>query len=239
MWKDISHEKAFESHFNTLVAKWEDRHRIFRDFIKQVVDWFQGKDEPHEHKEIFAKMLACLVRIMEDSADEKGVCHDYLWDFYMEHISHWENGQYFTPQNVSDMMAMITETDEEWSTLNKCKVVDCASWSGRMLLWVAKRVGKRNMVATCCDIDVRCCHMAFINMVLNGIDCEVYHMNTLTLEFYTWRSFKMRGSVVPVIRKITSLAPWIVEEIHEAVTPQVAEQIQTQIKNAPPGTLFS
>jgi tRNA G37 N-methylase Trm5 len=66
---------------------------------------------------------------------------------------------------------------------NDQKVLDPVCGSGRMLLSAAKR--NRFAMFYGADLDVTCCKMALINMLLNSLTCEISHMNSLTNEFFT------------------------------------------------------
>lgn len=185
----------FEKHFQELQRHWIETSRAFDTFLNLTVDWLQFKDKKIEHFDIYVKMLADLINLMNKSAKDTthGISEDILWEFYMNHVSYWEHWQYFTPQNISDMMAiMICEKPTEDRILDKMTVADPSGcWSGRMLLGAAKVLWKRNMIATAVDLDKRCCKMALINLFLNGIDANIYHMNWLSMEFYEWRAVRM------------------------------------------------
>lgn len=65
-------------------------------------------------------------------------------------------------------------------------VCDPTCGSGRMLLAAAKI--NRYMRFYGADLDITCCKMALINTLLNSLQGEIAHMNTLSNEFY--RGFK-------------------------------------------------
>ena len=56
-----------------------------------------------------------------------------------------------------------------------------------MLLAVAKL--NRSSLLYGADLDITCCKMALLNMLLNSLSGEIAHMNTLSNEFY--RGFKV------------------------------------------------
>ena len=82
---------------------------------------------------------------------------DVLGDFFMEHLSFGRNGQFFTPEHLCDMMAMIS------MPADTNHILDPACGSGRMLMASAKlhRYGKFYGA----DIDRTCCMMAVINFM--------------------------------------------------------------------------
>ena len=56
-----------------------------------------------------------------------------------------------------------------------------ASDSIRMLLAVAKL--DRSSLLNGADLDITCCKIALLNMLLNSLTGEIVHMNTLSNEF--------------------------------------------------------
>jgi type I restriction-modification system DNA methylase subunit len=62
-------------------------------------------------------------------------------------------------------------------------VYDCACGSGRMLLAAAKI--NRHVRLYGADLDITCCKMALLNMLLNSLRGEIAHMNSLSNDFYT------------------------------------------------------
>jgi type I restriction-modification system DNA methylase subunit len=114
---------------------------------------------------------------------ELGECaegfHDPLGELYMQELYKGHNGQYFTPEHICDLMAMLTIGNHE----NGKTVLDPACGSGRMLLAAAKI--NRNQVFYGADVDAVCCKMAVANMLLQSLTGEIAHMNSLTNEFFT------------------------------------------------------
>lgn len=104
---------------------------------------------------------------------------DPIGELYMQAISNGHNGQYFTPEPICTMMATMSigENCEPNQTVS-----DCACGSGRMLLAAAKI--NRHLKLYGADLDNTCCKMALLNMLLNSLQGEIAHMNTLSNEFY-------------------------------------------------------
>lgn len=84
--------------------------------------------------ELFVQMF---YRVSEYS---EGFC-DVLGDMFMECVSHGNNGQFFTPIHVADLMACMGENRLK----PKQSVCDSCCGSGRMLLSAVKNVRKRMM----------------------------------------------------------------------------------------------
>lgn len=124
--------------------------------------------------------LAKLIIIIGDLSEG---FNDPLGELYMQAISNGHNGQYFTPSPICDMLATISVGNEAKPGQTVC---DCACGSGRMLLAAAKI--NRYMLLYGADLDITCCKMALVNMLLNSLQGEIAHMNTLNNDFY--RGFK-------------------------------------------------
>lgn len=122
----------------------------------------------------FPKMLE-LLSIASDNRG-KGF-RDALGDLFMELVSHGRNGQFFTPDNVCEMMSQITIPEMK----DGQTVLDCACGSGRMLLAAGKRNRKVFLFGN--DIDVTCCKMAVINLMLNTMQGEIAQMDALTMDY--------------------------------------------------------
>lgn len=135
----------------------------------------------------FPKMTAFLIQAISFSSDDPD---DILWAMFHEMELHnkWR-GQFFTPQYLCDLMAEITTGSESMAT-EKGYITICepACGSGAMLLGMAKQVLKQgfsitdNLIAFATDIDIRCVHMAYIQLSLYGIPAVVTHGNSITLE---------------------------------------------------------
>jgi len=72
------------------------------------------------------------------------------------------------------------------------RVLDPACGSGRMLLAAAKR--NRFALFYGADLDISCCKMALINILLNSLTGEIAHMNSLSNEFF--RGYKVQTTLV-------------------------------------------
>lgn len=132
------------------------------------------------------EQLVKLVTIIGDLSE--GYC-DPLGELYMQAISNGHNGQYFTPEPICTLMAkmQLGEDTKELQT-----VADPACGSGRMLLAAAQI--NRSMRFYGADLDSTCCKMALLNMLLNSLQGEIAHMNTLTNEFYC--CYKVHTTIV-------------------------------------------
>jgi len=121
--------------------------------------------------------LVSLITLIGDLSEDFS---DPIGELYMLAISNGHNGQYFTPEPICSMMSIMTIGE---NTLPGQTVCDCACGSGRMLLAAAKINRHLNFYGA--DLDNTCCKMALINMLLNSLNGEIAHMNTLSNDFYT------------------------------------------------------
>ena len=194
--------------FTEIILRLSNSHgvnHVFPDFLEMAVCALSLGSMEESYLEIISKYEPKEVQELSDAfaslvieMDDKGYgLKDCLGDFFMEHISHGHNGQYFTPQPICDMMAMITDTSGVGKT-----VADCACGSGRTLLAAAK-ISRMNSFYGA-DIDRTCCLMAVINFCLNGMTGEVAWMDSLSNRFYGgWQIDIHPEKSVPYIREIT------------------------------------
>lgn len=156
-----------------------------------------NKDRPIDQ---LAAMFGELVTAMEARSD-------ILGDIFQGAITYGENGQFFTPDCICDLMARMVAHDEG-DTLKE-KVCDPCCGSGRMLLATAKVNPHRYFVGQ--DVDHRCAKMTAINLALNGLYGESICGNSLSLEVRAAYRIGWNGagfiSRVPEIALATMQAP--------------------------------
>ncbi|MGF7040083.1 N-6 DNA methylase [Mucilaginibacter lappiensis] len=124
-----------------------------------------------------------LVKLITIIGDLSEGFSDPLGELYMQAISNGHNGQYFTPTPICEMMAIMNIGENSHPGQTVC---DPTCGSGRMLLAAAKI--NRHMLLFGADLDITCCKMSLVNMLLNSLKGEIAHMNTLSNDFY--RGFK-------------------------------------------------
>lgn len=178
-WEWISMSKAFETWLEIVVISIVNANPLIKDtprwkereerYLKLISLW---KD-----KMIPIRMLKDLVEMMQEHHEEK---LDILWDMYMRFVSLWENGQFFTPPHIADMMAQMTDTKPwEWE-----RVLDCACGSWTLLLWALKNNPRCRLYWV--DLDRRCVMMALLNCYWYWWAWEFIVWNTLTNEYSEW-----------------------------------------------------
>jgi type I restriction enzyme M protein len=225
-------EKAFMRVFGLLVRKYS-AHQVFDDFLTLTVCTLsQGemeevyletvkkytKDEGHYFPNLYAQMIMG----MDDM-------HDFLGHIYMEIRNNYKGqklGQFFTPQPVCDMMARMTMDKEKYFA----KVNDPACGSGRLLLGHAK-VSKTFQRVTARyygqDLDHMCVKMTLINCALNGLLGEIYHMNTISMEYYNGYRIDLKNGI-PCVFKATeeTVDSWNV--LHNEYIEKLLERNKTK-----------
>lgn len=205
-------KKNFENELNWLASK-ESCSTVFNNFLDYAlwalnINRTKADEEAvmqqfhKENAKNYTTMLMAFSVLAEGRGDG---FHDALGDLFMEYVSHGNNGQYFSPEPMCNMMSRITIHDP--AELAGKSICDPACGSGRMLLAAGQRaaeVGVRNIRFSGADIDPTCCKMAVLNMLINTMCGEIAHMDTLRMEH--WKSWHIsrvlldNGYWVPVYR---------------------------------------
>jgi hypothetical protein len=167
---------------------------------------YKKKEQAHQMAELFMLFGQAAENYNDPGGSMEGRApglHDMLGDMFMELVSHGHNGQFFTPQHVSDMMAkmIIGDPGDKDDPFSGPKTMcDPACGSGRMILAAAKQ--DRNMIFYGADVSEMCVKMTALNMVVNTLVGEVACMNSLSLEHY-WsihiRKIKVGGMWLPIM----------------------------------------
>ena len=160
---------------NKFDGKYNDR---YMEIVKKYGEGEKGK-RPIDY-------LSNAFALLRKETQEKQ--KDILGDIYVEMITFGQNGQYFTPGHITDLMAEITGIG------NGEKVNDPSCGSGRFLISALKENSNSNFFGE--DIDERCAKMAVINMWLFDVkNAEIKHGNSLSDEVWkTWRI--LRGGFI-------------------------------------------
>lgn len=161
---------------------WEKREKQYLDTI--------SKYTPDEQK-LFPEMFAELVLALEYELTWRNAPTDVLGTLFHELELHNKyKGQFFTPQNVCDMMAQITLGDGDKLLNEKGFISLCepCCGSGAMVLGFAGAMLEKDMnyckqlVVLATDIDIKCVHMCYLQLSLYDIPAVVVHGNSLTIE---------------------------------------------------------
>lgn len=197
----------FENIFEKL-ARTDDASVLWINWLDWVIDQnliinydrhldFKGNEET------YFKLYQEWIKIVSDEL-EKGnkYYYDYLGVFYEDVIQSkykaGTNGQFFTPQNVSKLMAK-TLMQNTGGVIN-----DCTCGSGRLLLDAHSENPTAILIGQ--DLDPVACKMAVLNFYIAGVRGSILHQNTLTLEVYEcWRvnNYIHCGLPIPHIEKVS------------------------------------
>lgn len=145
---------------------------------------------PMELQGEYGRLCLLLFMAIQDHRDDP---IDILGAVYHElRLNNEWNGQFFTPDNISRMMAMMNGFGNQKESEEKPYVTisDSACGSGTMLVAAAWAMLQNNCdytskcLCVAQDIDIRCVWMAYVQLALYGIPAVVIHGNSLTTE--TW-----------------------------------------------------
>lgn len=161
------------------LAQREAREARYIELIKRY-----SKDELQK----FPQMLASLVEALEAETD------DVLGKtFHALELHNKYSGQFFTPYPVCQMMAKMTLGDKAAiETLLErrgfIRAAEPAAGSGAMIIAMAEALQEegvnyqRHLHVTAVDVDLKCVHMAYLQMSLMHIPAVIVHGNSLSLE---------------------------------------------------------
>ena len=178
-------EKTFEK-----LARTDDASTLWINWLDWVIDQNLIINHNRElnfkgNEETYFQLYQEWIKIVCDEL-EKGdkYYYDYLGVFYEDVIQSkykaGTNGQFFTPQNVSKLMAKLL-TQNTGGVIN-----DCACGSGRLLLDAHQDNPSAVLIGQ--DLDPVACKMAVLNFYISGVRGSIIHQNTLTGEvFECWR----------------------------------------------------
>lgn len=146
---------------------------------------------PKQHQGLFPDMFTHLVMALEEKAQTTGP-EDVLGVIFHDLELHNKyKGQFFTPQPVADCMAKMTCGNKEQADIKEkgyLSMCEPACGSGVMVMAFCKAMAESGMnystqlVVTAVDVDIKCVHMAFLQLSLYGIPAVVIHGNTLSCE---------------------------------------------------------
>lgn len=219
---------SFSNYMDQLARKHGVSH-VFSDFLEMTVcalslgqmedRYFEIiKSYNKDELQVFSSALAAVIIDMEN--DGEGL-KDVFGDFFMEHISYGKAGQFFTPEHICEMMALITIGEIRDGE----RIADPCCGSGRTLM-AAARIN-RNARFYGADIDRTCTLMCLVNMCLNGMFGEVACMDSLTNQFFSgWHVNPHPITGVPYIVPIVEEQSYMVLQLpkHKQEQPKIKQQ---------------
>lgn len=197
----------------TSLANRHSTWEVFTDFvamsalaISNGVDGYHYQEREQEYLQIigkyskddqmlFPEMLAHLVEALEQCAQERHFDDILGRVFHDLELHNKYKGQFFTPMPVCNVMGRISVGDDGgWQERLQEKgyipICEPACGSGAMIFGAANAYletglnWSKQMFVAANDIDLKCVHMAYVQLSLYGIPAVVAHANTLTRE--TW-----------------------------------------------------
>lgn len=178
------------------LARTHSRGPVFTDFLDYALQMFNwaGKADFSELESKYKldgmQIMAAMLQEFSIVADNNGVgFYDALGDLFMEYLSSDRSGQFFTPPDICNMMAALIVGDNPPDGTSVC---DPTCGSGRTLLAAAKV--NRRMRFYGADLDIVCCKMSVLNLLLNSMEGEIAWMNSLSMEHWkSWHIGKVLG----------------------------------------------
>lgn len=187
--------------------------------ISNLVDKRQFKEREERYLEIIkkyqkpeqqaiAEIFGMIFRLLTSVTADDGVFDDYLGKiFNLCNMANTKSGQVFTPFNISHAMAKmaIGNPNDISKDDGILTIGDPCCGSGAMSLGALDVLKNdfnfnyaHNCYIECSDIDIRCVHMAYLQLSLAGVPAIIKHQNTLTNE--TWSVWKTPAFIFQYLR---------------------------------------
>lgn len=203
----VDHQKELAKLLNSFYGR-HNHWQVFSDFCEMgaitfsnAVDFTQREKREERYLQIvkgynreeldkFARGLASLTMALDD-----GFCDVLGRTFHDLELHNKWAGQFFTPYDVSRMMANMTigEGEDIKARIAQRGFVTAqepAVGSGSMVIALAQAMRdaginyQQHLHVTAIDVDVKCVHMAYLQFALLHIPAVIVHGNTLSLEEY-------------------------------------------------------
>lgn len=202
------HTRQFVKLFEKLRGRY-DAFNVYSDFLAMSAISISNAVNPHEGREqeyqriaknytdkeqtLFSEMFTCIVAEMEPAAGEVPRYYDVLGELFggLQLHDSWK-GQFFTPQCISDFMALVTVGDfeEKISKRGYIKMNEPAIGGGSTVIGAVNAMFKKGynpckqLLVVGYDLDPRCVHMSYIQLSLMGVPAMIQQRNSLSGESY-------------------------------------------------------
>ena len=241
----------------------EDWLKVSSIAISNSVDWNQANEREEQYLEtinkytpeeqkVLTKTFAELVDALQKEAETGGPCDLLGKVFHALELHNKYHGQFFTPFHICEFMGQVALADggeagnvasEALHKKGYLSVCEPCVGSGGMVLGFAKAMynNKMNycdqMVAYCCDIDIKCVHMAYLQLSLYGIPAVIIHGNSLTNEEWSrWYTPVYMINGWPFKERVENLFETINEAAKDRQTVNAEEVPQPQTEEYIPET---
>ncbi len=171
-------------HRKNLQSRLKEKDAANEDIYLQAIGKYAKEDI-----NVFSQIIDDLVLNAEENPYS-----DILGEYFMQHITHGQNGQFFTPEPVCEMMAAMKG---EAGSIHGIKVHDPACGSGRLMLQFAKLNPDNYFYGA--DNSNSCAKMTTLNFFLNGLRGEISWMDSLSMDWYGGWHVNLNGlGIVPI-----------------------------------------
>ena len=246
---------------HSLWSVFEDWLKVCAISISNAVDWNHREEREQQYLETINKYTPDEQKILVETFSElvvalerehtKGGPMDLLGKvFHALELHNKYHGQFFTPFHICEFMGHIALGDGgeagnavsgALSEKGYVSVCEPCVGSGGMVLGFAKAMylEKLNyceqMVAYCCDIDIKCVYMAYLQLSLYGIPAVIIHGNSLTLEEWSqWYTPMYMVNGWPLRERVSNLLETIQSATKEKAEQPAPEQPKAEEKPTVP-----
>ena len=224
----LYHHHYWLKELRRVAPELDERSKV-EQFIEMMFHLLRGDSESARKLPVFSKdsesrmdAFVSAMRLLGDEM-ERHRFEDLLGDAHQDlrgARSQSSTGSFYTPQNVSDLMAACTEGGSAKAKLERGEIVtvaDEAVGSGRTLMSFAKlypdRLEQLRFYAT--DIEKSAVMMCYVNCALNGMALCIRHGNSISNEtwgdvFYTpeWVAYApaaRNAEMLKILRRVLKL----------------------------------
>lgn len=150
-----------------------DRENEYQRIVKHYTD---------AEQKLLAEMFACIVAEMEPAEGATPRYHDVLGElFHNLNLQDEWKGQFFTPQDISDMMGLMAVGNYEQVIEKKgyVSILEPCIGGGSMVIGAVNAMfqkgynPRKQLLVTAYDLDPRCVHMSYIQLSLMGIPAMI------------------------------------------------------------------
>jgi type I restriction-modification system DNA methylase subunit len=165
------------------LANFEDREKRYIEIINQY-----NKEEQQSLVELFATLIMTLTKEVETGGSPRDVLGEV---FHGLELHNKYKGQFFTPNHICEFMGQAVIAGDTEKVINEngyVSVCEPCVGSGGLVIGLASAMASHKynyqteMCVTACDIDIKCVHMAYLQLSLYGIPAKIIHGNSLTGE---------------------------------------------------------
>jgi type I restriction enzyme M protein len=230
--------REFYGQFRKFQNKYDDA-TVFDDFLSAMMNYFTPSDfegidiqsfnkYSKEERLLLGELIRATVRIYHQQLNNGVLWYDPLGAFYEMLASSSKKsglGQFFTPAPIVDFMTKL-HGDNEDMTGKGLTVSDPSCGSGRFL--IAFHANFPGNFAFGEDLDLICCKMACINMMVHGCEGEVVHHNALIPNDYQhgWSINKtIRSTGLPSIQPLKKEDSFVIRMWQSKLQQQEQESL--------------